>query len=319
MRISLPRPPLPPQVRALEPWRDGRQLADLIEIAFSREEIGSSGARMIELLRSYGQYEPMIFGIGTSFVWIEGGRLVGNASIQRNPTRSDTWIVGNVATAPAYRGRGIARVLIEACMRHASMRGARHIALLVDEGNASARRLYESMDFSAQGVTTYFMRPSSGDGCANATDAAVRAARRADRGAVWKLARRNIPDAYTYAEPFDSGLYRLGLFWSLRNQFHGSREGWYVFDDAAHSVIGAVRMHVGRDEMHHHVELMLDERASVIHGERLLVQALSELARRPPLPIAAAQSRTNDAAEQALENVGFARQRILVHMRRKIA
>jgi GNAT superfamily N-acetyltransferase len=320
MRISLLRDPLPPQVRALEPWRDGRQLAALIESAFSREEIGSGGARMIELLRNYGQYEPMMFGLGTSFVWIEGGRLVGNASIQRNPTRPDTWIVGNVATDPDHRRRGIARALIDACMRHAGARGARHIALLVDEDNANARGLYETLGFRALGVTTYSLHEAIGGSTRDSTQRMeIREARWADRAAVWALTRGNITDDYTFAEPFDAGLYRLGMFWSLRNVLGGRREKWFVFDDEQAGVIGAVRVHIGREEPHHHVELMLGRRAEAEHGVGLLLHALRSLARAASLPVAAAQSHTHAAAEAAIAQVGFRSKRVLVHMKRDYA
>lgn len=274
---------------------------------------------MIELLRSYGQYEPMMFGLGTSFVWIEGGRLVGNASIQRNPTRGDTWIIGNVATDPAHRRRGVARAVIHACMRYASARGARNIALLVDRDNSAARRLYESLGFVALGMTTYFLRDAAAAEPDSYLigDAHVRPARWSDRRAVWELTRGNIPDEYTYAEPFDAGLYRLGPSWSLRNRLGGVREAWSVFEDEAnHTLLGAVRMHRSREGPHHHLELMLGPHADVECGAVLLVQALSDVSSDAHLPIAAAQSHTHAGAIAAIERVGFRSQRVLVHMRR---
>lgn len=322
MRLSLAGDPLPPQVRALEPWRDGRQLAALIEIAFSREEIGVGGARMIELLRSYGQYEPMMFGLGTSFVWVEGGRLIGNASIQRNPTRGDTWIIGNVATDPAHRRRGVARAVIQACIRYACARSARNIALLVDRDNTAARQLYDSLGFVALGMTTYFLRDAAATEChAQSTgDAHVRPARWSDRQAVWDLTRGNIPDEYTYAEPFDAGLYRLGPSWSLRNRLGGIREAWAVFENETnHTLLGAVRTHRSREGPHHHLELMLGPYADVDCGEMLLMRALKDVSSQSRLPIAAAQSHMHAGAMAAIERTGFRPQRVLVHMKRNAA
>lgn len=341
MRVLLPRNSPPPQVRALEPWRDGRQLAALIESAFTREEIGAGGARMVELLRSYGQYEPMTFGLGTSFVWIEGGCLVGNASIQRNPTRSNTWIIGNVATDPAHRRRGIARALIEACMNYAASRGARHIALLVDQENDAARRLYESQGFHMLGVTTYSMHEAGALKTAEPQHgAAIREARWSDRAAIWALTRANITEEYTFAEPFFAGLYRLGVVWSARNFFGGGREKWFVLEnsrlntridspfregkfersglrrDERTPLLGAVRVHAGQGELHHHVELMLGGAAVVEQGEMLLMHALRSLFGVASLPVAAAQSHTNAAAAAAIERVGFLSRRVLVHMKK---
>ena len=326
MRVSLrsePRVPLPPQVRPLEPWRDGRQLAALIEVTFSQEEIGAVGSRMIELLRNYGQYEPMAFGLGSSFVWIEGGRLIGNASIQRNPTHRGVWIIGNVATDPAHRRRGVAQAVVEACVRYATARGARFLALLVDYENVAAQNLYAKFGFESLGVTTYYVRSSVHAeptvSAALPSDMFVRPARWTDRRAIWNLARTNIPDGLTYAEPFDAGLYKLGMIWSARNLLMGEPEQWQVLQRASNgAVLGAVRSHVSREGPHHHIELMLDDGVEEGLGEALLAAALQRLAPLSALPISAAQSWPHEAARAALARAGFRPQRSLIHMRRSV-
>src|SRR5690242_21802845 len=103
-----------PHVRAIDPWRDGAAVADLLEVSFKDEGIDDNGQRMIRMLRSYGPVEALIMEGAPGFVWIENGQLLGNASVQRNPIRRDTWIVGNVATHPAHRNRGIATALMSA-------------------------------------------------------------------------------------------------------------------------------------------------------------------------------------------------------------
>ena len=326
MRVSLrtePRAPLPPQVRALEPWRDGRQLAALIEATFSQEEIGFVGSRMIELLRNYGQYEPMAFGLGSSFVWVEGGRLIGNASIQRNPAHRGVWIIGNVATDPAYRRRGVAQAVVEACVRYAMAHGARFVALLVDQENTVAQSLYGKFGFEPLGVTTYYLRTSLHEqppvSAPLALDLFVRSARWSDRRAIWNLARMNIPDELTYAEPFDAGLYKLGVWWSTRNFLLGEPEQWQVLQRASSDVVlGAVRSHISREGPHHHIELMLDDAVKNEFGEFLLDAALQRFAPLAAMPISAAQSWPHEAARAALMRAGFRPQRSLIHMRRHV-
>ena len=50
--------------------------------------------------------------------------------------------------APARRGRGLGRQLMEAALREASLRGADSMDIGVDEPDLAARRLYESLGFS---------------------------------------------------------------------------------------------------------------------------------------------------------------------------
>jgi len=50
--------------------------------------------------------------------------------------------------APARRGRGLGRQLMEAALREAGNRGADSMDIGVDEPDLAARRLYESLGFS---------------------------------------------------------------------------------------------------------------------------------------------------------------------------
>src|SRR5437763_11393150 len=49
---------------------------------------------------------------------------------------------------PALRGQGLGRALMEAAMREARVRGADRMDIGVDEPDAVARRLYESLGFT---------------------------------------------------------------------------------------------------------------------------------------------------------------------------
>jgi len=57
----------------------------------------------------------------------------------------------NLAVAPAFRRRGIARELVRGVLGRATERGCRRATLEVRKGNDHARRLYESLGFAAAG------------------------------------------------------------------------------------------------------------------------------------------------------------------------
>ncbi len=54
----------------------------------------------------------------------------------------------NLATAPAYRGRGIAKRLVLAALKHAYAKGARKAFLEVRASNIAAQKLYSGMGFT---------------------------------------------------------------------------------------------------------------------------------------------------------------------------
>ncbi len=312
-----------PNVRQIEPWRDGRQLAALLETAFTHDSIDASGHRMIDLLRNYGQFEPTTFGFGTSFVWADGARLLGNASIQRNPSRKDVWIIGNVATDRGFRCRGIGQSVVEACLRYATSRQVKTVALQVDRGNGPAVRLYERLGFQPVGEVTYFIRPPVRRLTLDATPMAPvlpRDARRSDRDAVQGLTALNLPPALSYAEPFDPSVYRLGLRWSLSNALNGNPERWFVLDSHSSSdtLAGAVRTRVNIDGSHHHMELLLPVGASVDAAQALLIAGLQRIAPFISKPVYAAQSHADagvfDVVDAAYAALGFTTARNLIHM-----
>ena len=55
-----------------------------------------------------------------------------------------------VGVAPAHRGRGLGRQLVEAVLAEASLRGVPAVDLNVYACNAAAVRLYRSLEFEPQ-------------------------------------------------------------------------------------------------------------------------------------------------------------------------
>jgi [ribosomal protein S18]-alanine N-acetyltransferase len=66
----------------------------------------------------------------------------------------------NLGVAPAHRGRGVGRALVEGMLAELLGRGVRIVYLEVRESNAIARRLYESLGFGEVARRArYYRRP----------------------------------------------------------------------------------------------------------------------------------------------------------------
>jgi mycothiol synthase len=63
-----------------------------------------------------------------------------------------------IGVDPAYRGRGLGRVVLVAALDYLTRRGIEEVELLVDSSNTPAQRLYESLGFIREGVILWYER-----------------------------------------------------------------------------------------------------------------------------------------------------------------
>ncbi|NJN80953.1 MAG: GNAT family N-acetyltransferase [Caldilineaceae bacterium] len=143
-------------IRAFDIGQDLRPVAELIADAFTNEldQRGQAALREMRIMshisgllkllnRSTGEFDDVFSG----FVWVEDGHVIGNVTVQRGDQYGNRWQIANVAVAPAYRGRGIARRLMERALEHVRASHGRWAVLQVYTQNDVARRLYERLGF----------------------------------------------------------------------------------------------------------------------------------------------------------------------------
>ncbi len=143
-------------LRLADVRRDLRGIADLLEEAFA-SELDEIGQRIIREMRFWSRlgwflrwlewFLPPGETFAPGYVWVEGGRVVGYTMVRRFRPGSTGWLIANVAVAPEFRGRGIGRALVSACLEYARAHGARWAALQVRADNIPALRLYRSLGF----------------------------------------------------------------------------------------------------------------------------------------------------------------------------
>src|SRR5262245_30753237 len=143
-------------LRPFDLTRDLDGVADLIEVAF-RDEAQRPWMRVQDELRGMRRAAPILGLLGRlsldlqdtfgGFVWVEDGRIVGNATVGRLNNDRRRWILGNVGVLPEFRRRGIARRLTQAAISHARLRGAEWLVLDVRADNHNAYTLYRDLGF----------------------------------------------------------------------------------------------------------------------------------------------------------------------------
>lgn len=222
----------PAPIRAIDPYEDLSQITDLIELCFS----GTLDADGLDYIRQLREIEAKgdrtfwykVDGISFSypvsgFVWVEeDSRISGNLTII--PVQHEkVWyfLIANVAVHPERRQQGIARRLTERALRFASDHGIRTLWLHVRENNASARRLYEGLAFTAETMrTTWLLEKNRLPLPASRSDITWR---RGSAEPAEEQLRRNYPLSVRWNLPLDLSQVRSGLLAQLRNLFLGAQ------------------------------------------------------------------------------------------------
>jgi GNAT superfamily N-acetyltransferase len=94
-------------------------------------------------------------GLTVAFGAFEEGRLVGTVALEfsAKPKTQHKALVVGMYVMPAARGRGLARLLMQAAVQFCVRRGnIRAVQLEATEGNVPAVSLYQSLGFVAYGV-----------------------------------------------------------------------------------------------------------------------------------------------------------------------
>lgn len=233
--LSTTRKQLPQSdgLRSVNLRTDLGELADLIELVFadSMDENGRAAIREMRYLSHLGaglalvgRLNEMMLGISMGYVWIEGGKLVGNVSIY--PARwsrnvGEAWMIANVGVHPDYRGRGIARQLMQASIDTIRRKGATHAILQVDYENVPAITLYESLDFVRERAFTVWTRsPFLGAPSLRQTEHLhITHPRRSEWQAEYSLAQELRPNergGLGWLKPLEEGLFRPSIMRQLQ-------------------------------------------------------------------------------------------------------
>jgi ribosomal protein S18 acetylase RimI-like enzyme len=151
-------------LRPMDPMKDLRGVADLIEEAFAND-LDRSGKSALRELRWLSRLKPILWWMVyanpdhtdflSGFVWEEEQKIVGNITVNRTRSGSRRWLISNLAVAKGYRGRGIARGLMYAGLELVKEYNGSSVSLQVRADNETARHLYQSLNFKEVSGTTY--------------------------------------------------------------------------------------------------------------------------------------------------------------------
>jgi len=323
-RTALPRATTFTGLRPMDVARDLAGVADVLAESF-RGEMDTVGERAVREMRMmswlgplawwFDLFMPLSEGFSPGYVWVEQGRVVGNATVRRAPASGWGFVFGNVAVLPEYRGRGIARRLMEACLDKARSDNGQWAALEVREDNAPAYHLYMSLGFKQTGAIAQLRREAIGpivDKAGLPFGARVRKPRVSEESQVLALAHAATPEGLRWAEPLRESDFVFGWERRLDLWLAGRRESWWVVESNGR-LVGAAEAETYHNPSEEGRLRMWVTGSSDCHNI-LLDAALSarEAASRPML---VAHPAADVEALRAFERYGFRPVRTLAHMK----
>ena len=143
-------------IRAFDISQDINTMTNLVEVAFKGEleRWGSNfreqmeiAQKMVPLLKVLSRISDVFRHTFDGFVWEEEQDMVSLVIIQKMGLDKTRWLIGNVATHPDYRRKGLARKLIMRAIEHANSKGAEVCTLEVHAEAEPAYNLYRSLGF----------------------------------------------------------------------------------------------------------------------------------------------------------------------------
>ncbi|MDQ1301057.1 MAG: N-acetyltransferase protein [Chloroflexota bacterium] len=317
-----------PGVYPFNPRKHLRQVADLVGAVFAAE-LDAEGRNALQEVQAIGWLSPVFGGLLSStflgefvggYVWIEGGQVLGNVTLQRNDYSGTRWRISNVAVAPKHRGLGIGRSLMLAGLSEIAQQNGSWAILQVRPDNPPARRLYESLGFSAvcqDGVWRLPARPTE----IPAPEVQLRRLPALAWRARLDLAQAAQTPLASWANPVAAEAYQTDPLQALGEMIGGWLGLYRVqrWGASSHGRLdGAVEIWASALGDAHRLRLLVRPEARG-HLERALVgQGLRALATAPYAPVIAEHSGDHPEGIAALEAAGFRAQRMLLTMRRPI-
>jgi len=309
-------------IRRLDMVRDLDALFDLGSDAFATE-LERRGVNLLDTLREQRRVVPWLRLLGRvssffrdmnlGYVCEMDGRLAGVVQYGRVGGESDSWDVGTVATARAYRRQGIARRLVMAAVRDAADRGARLVTLKVREDNAAACGLYRGLGFEHYNSSTALKLERLPVVHEAALPGVVVRRMKLSHGKLrFDLARRVTPAEVQEFAPLTEAQFRRS--WLIRLiapaalRLSGVAVGAWMVGSQQGTVVATLRVLARRlPKMTHEVKLVIDGEWETALAEPLLCKALAYLSTYPRVFVETEIAQWEEGRLPVLERYGFQR------------
>lgn len=322
----LTRPEARDGPQPFDPGRHMRQVANLVATVFA-DELDSRGRGALREMQFVGRLSPMLgdtlsMALFNEYisghVWVEGGQVVGNVTLQSMDQAGSRWRISNVAVLPSHRRRGIARALMLESLREVAQRQGNWSVLQVRADNGSAHQLYLSLGFSDVARDAVYRLPAPPLKLAE-PDVPLEPLRPLTGGELLDLERASRSALAQWASPIRAQDHQVGLGkavgeWLGRLTGFHRVERWGAWGDKM--LLGAVETQASMSSDFFTMRLAVRPSARGKLESALVARGLLSLAATGSSPVLIEHDGEHTEATEALLKAGFKAQRDLITMRR---
>jgi ribosomal protein S18 acetylase RimI-like enzyme len=324
----LSRPEARDGPQPFDPARHMRQVANLVGAVFA-DELDSRGRGALREMQFVGRLSPMLgdtlsMALFNEYisghVWVEGGQVVGNVTLQSIDQAGSRWRISNVAVLPGFRRRGIARALMLESLREVAQRQGNWSVLQVRADNIGAHDLYLSLGFADVARDAVYRLPAPPAQPAQ-PEIALEPLRTLTGAGLLDLARASRSALAQWADPIRAQDYYVGLGraageWLGRLTRAHRVERWGVWGDKM--LLGAVetRASISSDVFTMRMTVRPSARGAL--ETSLVARGLMSLADAGSSPVMVEHDGEHVEGTEALVRAGFRAQRDLITMRRAV-
>ena len=311
-------------IRVLDPFRDLKEVVELISLAFG-ERLDPAGRATLERMRRFARSGPVMQWLwaflgraaaAPGLVWVVDGEIVGNVSLRRS-RGGNGYLIGNVVVHPDHRGQGIGGAMMRRAIRVVSRRGAPWVGLEVRADNEVARTMYDELSFYEVGRTHHMIREHR-RGRLKAARPQLRLRRGGWRDAdgVVRLMERAIPEEQRPLLEKTAEDYRPGWARRIDHWLRCEDEVWWVApgDDGLQGAVRAVRK---SGSLPHRLEVLVAPGIAQDVASALARRGLTRLS-GSKRPITSTVPGAADCLLGVLRTEGFREMRVLVQMKRDL-
>lgn len=321
-------------LRPMDPVRDLRGVADLIEESFA-DDLDQSGKSALRELRWLSRLKPILWWMVyanpdhtdflSGFVWEEERQIVGNITINRTGPASRRWLISNLAVLKKYRRRGIARGLMYAALELADDYNGSVVSLQVRADNDPALQLYHDLKFKEiSGITHLWAKTVPPVAVTPLPKAVVLRPHRfdkADSRAAYNLACAAVPLAVQKEWPLRQSQYRLSGNDQFSNAFRwlwgGGPSAYWLAEDGQRAV-AAVNVYPGAWGAQHVIDLTVHPDWRGLLEKPLISQALDYLLRWRSRTITIRHPAYHTEAVEVYKTFGLQETQTLIWMKREM-
>lgn len=304
-------------------YRDFEAIKEIFSIAFD-QEYSQRGVDIVHRISKYQKLYPVVKVLSLFenpyqhlfrvHICEVDGQVAGLCQISTRNKNASRWHIDNIAVHPQFRGRGVAKYLLNEVFTFYNQRGALRFTLEVDVKNTPAISLYEKIGFKTFTTLYYYKMTAEelinfrGDGPLE-MPSGLKSRTAGDIDQIVDLYKASIPSFIRTIEDknvtdFSPGIFRIGTELLKRQMGKAEYFRWIYYEQENNRCVASIEVSAQHRALPHVIQLLVHPAYSK-YTEPLLRYTLNFLAHFQLNSILIGSFKEQGDKIEAVQELGF--------------